>query len=180
LLKVLAGVYTPDSGSLSIQGRVSPLFNSAPGLDPDDNGYENIKTCGMFLGMSSEEINRKLPDIMDFCELGEYLELPVRTYSTGMVARLGFAIATAIEPDILLLDEGLGSGDARFAARAEARLQALIQRTRVLVLASHSDALIKSMCNRAILLEKGRLIEAGPIDEVINRYHERPAEAYVA
>jgi ABC-type polysaccharide/polyol phosphate transport system ATPase subunit len=97
-----------------------------------------------------------------------------------MVARLGFAIATAIEPDILLLDEGLGSGDARFAARAEARMQALIQRTRILVLASHSDALIKSMCNRAILLEKGRLIEIGPIDEVISRYHERPIEAHVA
>jgi len=179
LLKVLAGVYTPDSGSLRIDGRVSPLFNSAPGLDADDNGYENIKTCGMFLGMSSEEINRKLPDIVDFCELGEYLELPVRTYSTGMVARLGFAIATAIEPDILLLDEGLGSGDARFAARAEARMQALIQRTRILVLASHSDALIKSMCNRAILLEKGRLIEIGPIEEVVRSYHERPAEAHV-
>jgi ABC-type polysaccharide/polyol phosphate transport system ATPase subunit len=180
LLKVLAGVYTPDSGSIRIDGRVSPLFNAAPGLDPDDNGYENIKTCGMFLGMSSDEIDRKLPDIVDFCELGEYLDLPVRTYSTGMVARLGFAIATAIEPDILLLDEGLGAGDARFAARAESRMQALIQRTRILVLASHSDALIKSMCNQAILLEKGRLIEIGPIDEVINRYHERPIEAHVA
>jgi ABC-type polysaccharide/polyol phosphate transport system ATPase subunit len=173
-------VYTPDAGSIRVEGRVSPLFNAAPGLDPDDNGYENIKTCGMFLGMSSEEIDRKLPDIVDFCELGEYLDLPVRTYSTGMVARLGFAIATAIEPDILLLDEGLGAGDARFAARAESRMQALIQRTRILVLASHSDALIKSMCNRAILLEKGRLIEIGPIDEVINRYHERPIEAHVA
>jgi ABC-type polysaccharide/polyol phosphate transport system ATPase subunit len=173
-------VYTPDSGSVRIEGRVSPLFNAAPGLDPDDNGYENIKTCGMFLGMSPEEINRKLPDIVDFCELGEYLELPVRTYSTGMVARLGFAIATAIEPDILLLDEGLGAGDARFAARAENRMQALIQRTRILVLASHSDALIKSMCNRAILLEKGRLVEIGPIDEVANRYHERRAEVAVA
>jgi ABC-type polysaccharide/polyol phosphate transport system ATPase subunit len=176
LLKVLAGVYTPDAGSIRIDGRVSPLFNSAPGLDPDDNGYENIKTCGMFLGMSSEEINRKLLDIVDFCELGEYLDLPVRTYSTGMVARLGFAIATAIEPDILLLDEGLGAGDARFAAR----MQALIQRTRILVLASHSDALIRSMCNRAILLEKGRLIAMGSVDEVINRYHQRPVEAHVA
>jgi ABC-type polysaccharide/polyol phosphate transport system ATPase subunit len=180
LLKVLAGVYTPDAGSIQIEGRVSPLFNSAPGLDPDDNGYENIKTCGMFLGMSSEEINRKLLDIVDFCELGEYLDLPVRTYSTGMVARLGFAIATAIEPDILLLDEGLGAGDARFAARAEARMQSLIQRTRILVLASHSDALIKSMCNRAILLEKGRLIAMGSVDEVIHRYHQRPIEAHVA
>jgi ABC-type polysaccharide/polyol phosphate transport system ATPase subunit len=130
--------------------------------------------------MSSEEIDRKLLDIVDFCELGEYLDLPVRTYSTGMVARLGFAIATAIEPDILLLDEGLGAGDARFAARAEARMQSLIQRTRILVLASHSDAMIKSMCNRAILLEKGRLIAIGPVDEIINRYHQRPAEVHVA
>jgi ABC-type polysaccharide/polyol phosphate transport system ATPase subunit len=180
LLKVLAAVYTPDAGSIRIEGRVSPLFNSAPGLDPDDNGYENIRTCGMFLGMSPAEIDRKLPEIADFCELGEYLDLPVRTYSTGMVARLGFAIATAIEPDILLLDEGLGSGDARFAARAEARMQALIQRTRILVLASHSDSLIKSMCNRAILLEKGRLIAIGSIDEVINRYQQGPVEADVA
>jgi ABC-type polysaccharide/polyol phosphate transport system ATPase subunit len=180
LLKVIAGVYTPDAGSIHIEGRVSPLFNSAPGLDADDNGYENIKTCGMFLGMSSEEIDRKLLDIVDFCELGEYLDLPVRTYSTGMVARLGFAIATAIEPDILLLDEGLGAGDARFAARAEARMQSLIQRTRILVLASHSDALIKSMCNRAILLEKGRLIAIGSVEEIISRYHQRPAEAHVA
>jgi homopolymeric O-antigen transport system ATP-binding protein len=180
LLKVLAGVYTPDAGSVRVYGRVSPLFNAAPGLDPDDNGYENIKTCGMFLGMSSQEINRKLPDIVDFCELGEYLDLPVRTYSTGMVARLGFAIATAIEPDILLLDEGLGAGDARFAARAEARMQALIQRTRILVLASHSDPLISSMCNRAILLEKGRLIAMGSVDEVTNRYHQRPIESHVA
>jgi ABC-type polysaccharide/polyol phosphate transport system ATPase subunit len=180
LLKVLAGVYTPDSGSISIDGRVSPLFNSAPGLDPDDNGYENIKTCAMFLGMSSEEINRKLPDIVDFCELGEYLELPVRTYSTGMVTRLGFAIATAIDPDVLLLDEGIAAGDARFAARAEGRMQALIQRTRILVLASHSDALIRSMCNRAILLEKGHLVQIGSVDEVINRYYQHPAEASVA
>src|ERR1700745_2452133 len=97
-----------------------------------------------------------------------------------MVGRLGFATATSIEPDILLLDEGLGAGDARFAARAEARMQALIQRTRILVLARHSDPLIKSSCNRAILLEKGRLIEIGPIDKIIDRYHERPAEVHIA
>jgi ABC-type polysaccharide/polyol phosphate transport system ATPase subunit len=180
LLKVLAGVYTPDSGSIRIEGSVSPLFNSAPGLDPEDNGYENIKTCGMFLGMSLEEIDRKLPDIAEFCELGEYLDLPVRTYSTGMVTRLGFAIATAIDPDILLLDEGLAAGDARFAARAEGRMHALIQRTRILVLATHSDGLIKAMCNRAVLMEKGRIIEIGPVDDILNRYRERPTEAHVA
>ena len=180
LLRVLAGVYTPDSGSIRVDGRVSPLFNSVPGLDPDDSGYENIKTCGMFLGMGFDEINRKLQDIVDFCELGEYLELPVRTYSTGMVTRLGFAIATSIDPDILLLDEGIAAGDARFAARAEGRMQALIQRTRILVLASHSDALITSMCNRAMLLEKGHIVEIGPIDEVIKRDHQRPVEESVA
>jgi ABC-type polysaccharide/polyol phosphate transport system ATPase subunit len=134
----------------------------------------------MFLGMSLEEIDRKLPDIAEFCELGEYLDLPVRTYSTGMVTRLGFAIATAIDPDILLLDEGLAAGDARFAARAEGRMHALIQRTRILVLATHSDSLIKSMCNRAVLMEKGRIIEVGPVDDILNRYRERPTEAHVA
>ena len=180
LLKVLAGVYKPDSGSMRIEGRVSPLFNSAPGLDPDDNGYENIMTCGLFLGMTAEEINRKLPDIVAFCELGEYLDLPVRTYSNGMVARLGFAIATSIDPDILLLDEGLGAGDAAFAERAEARMKALIQRTRILVLASHSDALITGMCNRAMLLEKGGLIAIGPVDDILDRYHKRLTPAQVA
>ena len=180
LLKVLAGVYKPDSGSIQVEGRVSPLFNSAPGLDPDDNGYENITTCGMFLGMTSDEINRKLPDIVALCELGEYLDLPVRTYSNGMVARLAFAIATSIDPDILLLDEGLGAGDAAFAERADARMRALIQRTRILVLASHSDALIKSICTRAILLEKGRLIAAGPVDDVLDCYHGRLTAAQVA
>ena len=137
-------------------------------------------TCGLFLGMTAEEINRKLPDIVAFCELGEYLDLPVRTYSNGMVARLGFAIATSIDPDILLLDEGLGAGDAAFAERAEARMKALIQRTRILVLASHSDALIKGMCNRAMLLEKGSLIAIGPVDDILDRYHKRLTPAQVA
>ena len=176
LLKALAGVYWPDSGSITIEGRISPLFTSAPGLDPEDSGYENIKTCGMFLGMSSEEIDRKAPEIAEFCELGEYLDLPVRTYSAGMATRLCFAIATAIEPDILLLDEGLAAGDARFAARAEDRMQGLIQRTRILVLASHSDGMIKAMFNRAALMEKGHILAIGAVDEIIDKYHRRNAE----
>jgi ABC-type polysaccharide/polyol phosphate transport system ATPase subunit len=176
LLKALAGVYWPDSGSIRIEGRVSPLFTSAPGLDPDDSGFENIKTCGMFLGMSAEETEHKAPEIAAFSELGEYLELPVRTYSTGMVTRLCFAIATAIDPDILLLDEGLAAGDARFAARAEDRMRKFIQRTRILVLASHSDALIRSMCNRAVLMETGRVLAIGPIDDILDRYRRQNAE----
>jgi ABC-type polysaccharide/polyol phosphate transport system ATPase subunit len=177
LLRVLAGVYQPDTGSVRVEGKISPLLNAAPGLDLEDSGYENIKTCSMFLGMSREEIARKLPEIAEFCELGEYLDLPMRAYSAGMVTRLCFAIATAIDPDILLLDEGIAAGDARFASRAEARMQALVARTRILVVASHSEALLKSYCNRGLLLEKGNIILSGPIDDVFAEYHRRNAEA---
>jgi ABC-type polysaccharide/polyol phosphate transport system ATPase subunit len=177
LLRVLAGVYWPDSGTVRIEGRVSPMFTSAPGLDPEDNGYQNIKTCGMFLGMSVAEVASKLPDIAEFSGLGEYLNLPVRTYSAGMVTRLCFAIATAIDPDILLLDEGLAAGDAGFAARAETRMQDLIARTGILALATHSDSLIRDMCNKAILLERGRLIRTGGVEEILETYHRANAEA---
>jgi len=173
LLRVLAGVYAPTSGTIQLQGRISPLFNAAPGLDPEDTGLENIKTCGMFLGMTPSEIQRSIPDIAEFSELSEYLNLPVRTYSTGMLTRLSYAIATSINPDILLLDEGLATGDARFAVRAEARLQRLVSRSSILVLASHSDAMIKAMCTHAALMEKGHLILLGPVDEVVALYHQR-------
>ncbi len=176
LLRVLAGVYAPTSGRFHVTGRMSPLFTAAPGLDYDDNGYENIKTCGMFLGLTKAQVEQRILDIAEFSELGEYLSLPVRTYSSGMVTRLSFAIATSIDPDILLLDEGLGAGDARFATRAEERMKSLVNRSSILVLASHSDALIKSMCNRGALLEKGHLVAIGPIDEIIGMYHKRAAE----
>ena len=170
LLRVFAGVYEPTQGRVIIDGKVSPLFNTAPGLDTEDTGYENILTCGQFLGMTRNEIARKLSDIEQFSELGEYLLLPVRTYSTGMVVRLGFAIGTAIDPDILLLDEGLGAGDARFAERAKQRVNGLIGRSSILVLASHSEALIESMCNKAILLQGGAVTKVGNVEEVIAAY----------
>ena len=175
LLRVLAGVYAPTAGRVLIEGRVSPLFNTSPGLDMDDTGYENIWTCGLFLGMTREEIAGKMAEIADFTELGDYLALPVRTYSTGMLARLGFAIATAIDPEILLLDEGLGAGDARFAERAKKRVDALVERSNVLVLASHSEGLIHSMCNRAVLLHGGRVVTAGGVEEVIEAYRRMSA-----
>jgi ABC-type polysaccharide/polyol phosphate transport system ATPase subunit len=127
----------------------------------------------MFLGMNVSEINKRIADIASFSELGEYLDLPVRTYSSGMLTRLSFAIATSIDPDILLLDEGLATGDVRFATRAEERLNRLIARSSILVLASHSDAMIKAMCNRCALLEKGHLISIGPVEQVIDLYHQR-------
>ena len=172
LLRLCAGVYEPSHGRVLIEGRVSPLFNTSPGLDHDDTGYENIITCGLFLGMTREEIDKKTKDIEEFTELGEYLSLPTRTYSTGMLTRLGFAIATAIDPEILVLDEGLGAGDARFAEKAKKRVDALIQRASILILASNSDALIQSFCNRAILLQAGRVVEEGKVDDVIEAYRK--------
>jgi len=172
LLRVCAGVYEPSEGRVHIEGKVSPLFNASPGLDPDDTGYENIITCGLFLGMTREEIAQKTPDIETFSELGDYLSLPVRTYSTGMLTRLGFAIATAINPEILILDEGLGAGDARFAEKAKERVDALVERASILILASHSDDLIKSLCNRVILLQSGRVITEGKVGEVIEAYRK--------
>ena len=179
LLRVLARVYAPTRGTIRLDGRISPLFNSSPGLDLDDTGYENIKTCGMFLGMDASDIKKRVADIASFSELDEYLDLPVRTYSAGMLTRLGFAIATSIDPDILLLDEGLATGDARFAAHAEDRLQHLIARSSILVLASHSDAMIQAICNQCALLEKGHLVSIGPVEQVIDLYHRR-AEAQAA
>jgi homopolymeric O-antigen transport system ATP-binding protein len=170
MLRIFAGIYEPTQGSISIEGRVSPLFSSSPGLDLDDTGYENIVTCGLLLGMSRGEIERKMPEIEAFSELSDYLALPARTYSTGMLVRLGFAIATAIDPEILLLDEELGAGDARFAARAAERVEALIERSSIVILASQSQDLIRRICNRTVLLHHGRVIADGPTEEVLELY----------
>jgi ABC-type polysaccharide/polyol phosphate transport system ATPase subunit len=170
LLKVLAGIYEPIEGRLLVEGRVTPLFDMMPGLDAEDSGYENIITCGLLLGLSRDEIESKIPDVEEFCELGEYLALPVRTYSAGMMTRLGFALVTALDPGVLLMDEGIGAGDARFAERAEKRLNEFVGRSQIVVLASHSHAMIKSICNKAALLQAGRLVALGPVDEVLEQY----------
>jgi ABC-type polysaccharide/polyol phosphate transport system ATPase subunit len=176
LLKVLARVYEPTSGFIRVEGRVSPLFNLAPGWDPEDTGYENIMNCGLFLGMTPDEVRRKTQEIAEVTELGSYLELPTRTYSAGMTLRLAFSIATAIDPEILILDEGLSAGDASFAAIAEARINSLLSRSRILVMASHSIELLKNWCNRAILLERGRIVSLGTVPEVAEFYRSRSAE----
>ena len=170
MLRVLAGIYEPSLGTITIDGHVSPLFDVSAGLDLDDSGYENIVTCALLLGMSRDEIERKIPDIAEFSELSDYLALPTRTYSTGMLVRLGFAIATAIDPEILLLDEWLGAGDARFATRAAKRVEEMIERSSIMVLASHSDELIRQMCNRVILLAHGRVVADGPTTDVLDMY----------
>lgn len=173
LLKVMAGIYEPTAGRVLAEGRVTPLFDMMPGLDHEDNAYENIFTAGLLIGMSRKEIERKIPQIEEFCELGEYLSLPVRTYSAGMVAQLGFALSTALDPDVLLMDEAIGAGDARFAERAAMRMKEFLGRSSIIVLASHVTALVKSICNKAALMNAGRLVAIGPVDDILDMYRAR-------
>lgn len=177
LLKVMAGVYEPTSGSVRAQGRITPLFDAMPGLDLEDTGYENTVTAGMLFGMTRKEIEKKIPEIEEFSELGEYFVLPVRTYSSGMVTRLGFALATAIDPGILLMDESIGAGDARFAERAAKRMEEFIGRSRILVMASHSEAIIRATCNKAALMKAGHILAVGTVDDIFNQYHSLISKA---
>jgi lipopolysaccharide transport system ATP-binding protein len=170
LLSVLAGIYKPVKGLIKFEGRVTPLFNSAPGIDMDDTGIENIRTIGMYLGMTKSEIEEKTPEIIEFTELEDYINLPLRTYSSGMVARLGFAVATAIRPEILLLDEGITVGDHRFAAKARERVTSFYDSIDVLICASHSNELLRGLCNKGLLLEHGKVKMYGEIDAVIDAY----------
>jgi ABC-type polysaccharide/polyol phosphate transport system ATPase subunit len=172
LLKAIAGIYEPIRGSILVEGKVTPLFDMMPGLDVEDSGYENIFTSGLLLGMSRQFIESKIPEIEEFCELGEYLSLPVRTYSAGMMTRLGFALVTALDPDVLLMDEGFGAADLRFAERSAKRMDQFIGRSRIMVLASHSDSMIASICNKAAWLNGGQLVEVGPVHEIFEKYHE--------
>ena len=171
LLRVLNGIYEPQVGRVLVEGRTVPLFDMSLGLDPESTGYENILLRGMFLGFSRAEIRPKVAEIADFAGLGSFIDMPMKTYSTGMAARLAFAISTAIEPDILLIDEGIGAGDAAFLEKAKQRLDNMIERTRILILASHDEQLIRRWCSKAVLFEKGRCVNAGPTDEIIAQYH---------
>jgi ABC-type polysaccharide/polyol phosphate transport system ATPase subunit len=170
LLRVMAGLYTPTSGQISVQGRVAPLLNLSFGLDMESTGFENIFIRGLFLGMKRAEIKQKLDSIADFSELGDFLHLPMRTYSSGMRARLAFAISTHVDKDVLLLDEVVATGDAAFISKANQKLESFARESKILVLASHSNRVLRELCNKALLLEHGRLKAFGDVDEVIEIY----------
>jgi ABC-type polysaccharide/polyol phosphate transport system ATPase subunit len=172
LLNTIAGIYEPQRGYVETSGKISTLFNTSLGMDPDDTGSRNIITCGLYLGMSRAEIARKTPAIEEFTELGNFLALPIRTYSVGMLARLSFAIATAVDPEILLIDEGIGAGDAAFQEKVSERVNSLVARSHILVLASHSTELIQSLCNRAVLMHSGEIRVEGSVKDVLAAYHE--------
>ena len=173
LLKVLAGIYQPTSGTITTTGRIVSTLNISLGMEPEATGFENIIIRGLLLGMKRSEINAKIEEISSFTELGEYLSMPVRIYSSGMATRLAFATVTAMDSDILLMDEVIGTGDASFIDKAERRLNEFINRSKIIVIASHSDHVIKKFCNRAVLLEHGCIVCQGSPDEVIDIYHGR-------
>lgn len=157
LLRTIAGVYEPTRGAVRVDGRVTALFSLALGIENDATGMENIVLRGLAAGMTRREIDRLTGEIAAFTELGDYLDLPLFTYSAGMRARLEFAISTALRPEILLLDEWIGAGDADFLKKARARLDAMAGAAGILVLASHNQGLIKRVCNRVVRLERGRV-----------------------
>jgi ABC-2 type transport system ATP-binding protein/lipopolysaccharide transport system ATP-binding protein len=170
LLRVMAGIYEPVSGSVQIHGRISPMFDLGLGIDTDLSGYDNIRIRGLLLGLSSQEIEQLLPGIAEFTELGDYLDMPVRTYSSGMTLRLTFAVATCFEPEVLLMDEWIVAGDANFLNKAHERINSFVQKASVLVLASHRLDICRTWCNKGLWMERGQVRLLGPISDVIEAY----------
>jgi lipopolysaccharide transport system ATP-binding protein len=163
LLRVLSGVYSPVRGELRVVGSIASLLDVSMGLDPDATGFENIYLRGILDGLNPAKIRSKIDEIADFSELGDYLNLPVRTYSSGMMLRLAFAISTSIEADIIIMDEWLSVGDAAFSAKAASRLESLVGKASILVVATHDPSLVARVCNRKLMLEHGRIISDEPV-----------------
>lgn len=172
LLRTMAGIYAPTTGRIWRQGVVAPIFSASVGFVPQASGYENIFLRGMLLGLSKQQLTEKLDDILGFADIGEWIHQPVQTYSSGMALRLAFAITTSIEPNILLVDEWIGAGDALFLQRARARLKVLVENANILAVTSHTDALVRQFCNRAIILDKGAIIFRGGVDDAFLFYRK--------
>jgi ABC-2 type transport system ATP-binding protein len=170
ILRAIAGIYEPTRGSIDVDGSVATMFDIGFGMDEDATGWDNIGLRGRILGHSARDIKRRLHEIAAASELGEYLDMPIRTYSTGMVTRLAFAVSTSIDPDILLIDEGIGAGDAAFLARAKARMQAFVGGANLLVVASHADDLLMEWCRTGIWMDHGRMRMHGEISYVLAEY----------
>ncbi len=170
LLRVFSGSYEPSTGTAEIHGTVSSLIDMMMGMDPELTGADNIILRGVFLGMTLKEARLAIPEIAEFSELGPYLHLPMRTYSSGMLMRLAFAISTTQFPEILLFDEMIGFGDASFATKAKPRVDAMLGKASILALASHDRGSHKTYCNRAIMLQQGAVVSEGSVDDVWDYY----------
>ena len=170
LLRALSRVYKPTKGLAEIDGTVGSLIDISLGINPEASGRENIFIRGAILGIPEQEMQRKFTEIVEFSELGDFIEMPVRTYSSGMHLRLAFAVSTVVRPEILLMDEWLSVGDESFRHKAEQRLAELVTNTKILVIASHSRQLVETTCNRAIWLEHGKVLMDGPAMDVAKAY----------
>jgi lipopolysaccharide transport system ATP-binding protein len=180
LLRTLAGIYEPVVGRLRIQGSINALLDTQLGMNLGLTGRENIRLRGQYGGLAGSELRRLEDDVADFAELGDFLDLPVRIYSSGMVVRLGFALATAIRPQILLMDEWFLAGDAAFLDRARARLEDMVRGADILVLSSHMEAAIRDWCTRVIWMDHGRIKADGPPVEMLERYLGHPVASKAA
>ena len=170
LLRTLAGSYEPVLGQVEVEGRIGALLDPNLGMNPELTGRENIALRGLYNGMAEPAIARLEEDVQEFAELGEFLDLPLRFYSAGMIVRLGFALATAIRPEVLLMDEWFLAGDAAFMDKATARLEAMVRQAEILVLSSHSAPIILDWSTRVIRMDQGRIVDDGPPQEVMDRY----------
>ncbi len=173
LLKTIVGVYKPSEGTVEKCGVIAPLLELGAGFDPNYSGKENIYLYGAILGYDRNYIDKKYKEIVEFSELGHFIDVPIKNYSSGMKARLGFSIATAVAPDVLILDEVLSVGDAKFRKKSLAKVKSMFEDGVTVLFVSHNIEQVKSICNKAVLLEKGRIIASGSIDEVIPVYEEK-------
>lgn len=173
LLKTIVGVYKPTEGTVEKCGVIAPLLELGAGFDPNYSGKENIYLYGAILGYDRNYIDKKYKEIVEFSELGHFIDVPIKNYSSGMKARLGFSIATAVAPDVLILDEVLSVGDAKFRKKSLAKVKSMFENGVTVLFVSHNIEQVKSICNKAVLLEKGRIIASGSIDEVIPVYEEK-------
>lgn len=176
LLKVLGQIYYPSRGQLFTAGKATALLDTTVGLNPDATGRENIILRGMYMDVHPRAMRAHVDQVAEFTELGTYLDMPVRTYSAGMMIRLAFATSTCIQPEILLMDEWLSAGDAHFLKKAQMHMENFVARSSILVLASHSFDLLKRWCRRGVWLRQGKIAAAGTIDEVISAYASEEAE----
>ena len=172
LLKVLSGIYEPTEGHIEHEGKISSLTDVTMGMDAESTGYDNIIMRCIFMGMTFKEANEKVSKIIEFSGLIEYINLPIRTYSTGMFLRLAFAISTSMVPDILIMDEMIGAGDAAFIEKARKRSLEMIEKTKIMVISSHDPHILKEICTRGIWMEKGAIKRDGSIEEVIAEYDD--------
>lgn len=179
LLRAVAGVFEPNKGSVIIDGKITALFGAGIGLDIEATGLENITLMGAYLGVEIKPTDPVVEEIINFCELNNYIELPVKTYSTGMLGRLAFAVATSLKPDVLVLDEWLGAGDQFFLKKAQIRVNKFVDEAKVVLIASHSDALIESMASRVVWLERGKVRFFGETAKWKEMYQEELLKAQI-